>query len=175
MLKARFFLRMEIVRSAPTRLPWRLGLMSKPNWNSILMLTISILFLFAVDAQAAASSITATVPTGATTGNVIVTVSGKASNGVTFTVTAAPSITLLTPNTGAVGSSIVIAGSNFGPSQGNGNVKFNGVSATTITSWGASSITATVPSGATTGNVVVTAAGGVASSGVTFAVTAAPS
>ena len=196
--------------------------MSKPNWNSILMLTISILFLFAVDAQAAApsitsltpntgavgssiviagsnfgstqgsstvkfngttatttswgaSSITATVPTGATTGNVIVTVSGKASNGVTFTVTAAPSITLLTPNTGAVGSSIVIAGSNFGPSQGNGNVKFNGVSATTITSWGASSITATVPSGATTGNVVVTAAGGVASSGVTFAVTAAPS
>src|SRR6266853_624041 len=215
---------MEIVRSAPTRLPWRLGLMRKPNWNSILilMLTISILFLFAVDAQAAgpsitsltpntgavgssiviagsnfgstqgsstvkfngttatttswgASSITATVPTGATTGNVIVTVSGKASNGVTFTVTAAPSITSLTPNTGAVGSSIVIAGSNFGPSQGNGNVKFNGVSATTITSWGASSITATVPSGATTGNVVVTAAGGVASSGVPFTVTAAPS
>src|SRR6266481_502112 len=222
MLKARFFLRMEIVRSAPTRLPWRLGLMSKPNWNSILMLTISILFLFAVDAQAAApsitsltpntgavgssiviagsnfgstqgsstvkfngttatttswgaSSITVTVPTGATTGNVVVTVSGLASNGVTFTVTAAPSITSLTPNTGAVGSSIVIAGSNFGPSQGNGNVKFNGVSATTITSWGASSITATVPSGATTGNVVVTAAGGVASSGATFAVTAAPS
>jgi RHS repeat-associated protein len=122
-----------------------------------------------------ASSITATVPTGATTGNVVVTVSGSASNGVTFTVTAAPSITSLTPNTGAVGSSIVIAGSNFGPSQGNGNVKFNGTSATTITSWGASSITATVPSGATTGNVVVTAAGGVASSGVTFTVTAAPS
>src|SRR5439155_2331182 len=113
---------------------------------------------------------------GATSGNVVVTAAGGvASAGVTFTVTGAPSITSLTPNTGAVGSSIVIAGSNFGPSVGNGNVKFNGTSATTITSWGASSITATVPSGATTGNVVVTAAGGVASAGVTFTVTGAPS
>src|SRR5207249_425113 len=123
-----------------------------------------------------ASSITATVPSGATTGNVVVTAAGGVGNaGVTFTVTGAPSITSLTPNTGAVGSSIVIAGSNFGPSVGNGNVKFNGTSATTIMSWGASSITATVPSGATTGNVVVTAAGGVASAGVTFTVTGAPS
>src|SRR3989449_8588315 len=99
---------------------------------------------------------------------------GVASSGVTFTVTAAPSITSLAPNTGAVGSSIVIAGSNFGPTIGNGNVKFNGTSAT-VTTWGASSITATVPTGASTGNVVVMAAGGVASSGVTFTVTAAPS
>jgi YD repeat-containing protein len=119
------------------------------------------------------TSITATVPTGATTGNVVVTVSGVASNGVTFTVTPAPSITSLTPNTGAVGSSIVIGGSNFGPSQGNGNVKLNGTSAT-ITNWTATSITATVPTGATTGSVVVTAAGGVASNGVTFTVTPAP-
>src|SRR5207253_2133436 len=111
---------------------------------------------------------------GAAAGNVVVVVAGGvASAGVTFTVTGAPSITSLTPNTGAVGSSIVIAGSNFGPSVGNGNVTFNGTSATTITSWGASSITATVPSGATTGNVVVTAAGGVASKGVTFTVAGA--
>src|SRR6266566_4804826 len=215
------FVRAKLVRSAPTTLPWRLVLMRVLNCNSIFILTISILFLFAIGAQAAAptitsltpntgavgssiviagsnfgsnkgsstvkfngttatttswgaSSITATVPPGATTGNVVVTVSGSSSNGAPFTVTAAPSITSLTPNTGAVGSSIVIAGSNFGPSRGNGNVKFNGTSATTITSWGASSITATVPSGATTGNVVVTAAGGVASAGVTFTVTAAP-
>src|SRR6266480_2347650 len=215
------FVRAKLVRSAPTTLPWRLVLMRVLNCNSIFILTISILFLFAIGAQAAAptitsltpntgavgssivisgsnfgsnkgsstvkfngttatttswgaSSITATVPPGATTGNVVVTVSGSSSNGAPFTVTAAPSITSLAPNTGAVGSSIVIAGSNFGPSRGNGNVKFNGTSATTITSWGASSITATVPSGATSGNVVVTAAGGVASAGVTFTVTAAP-
>src|SRR3989449_11690762 len=98
---------------------------------------------------------------------------GVASSGVTFTVTAAPSITSLTPNVGAVGSSIVIAGSNFGPSQGSGTVKFNGTLAT-VTSWAASSITATVPIGATTGNAVVTAAGGVASGGVAFTVTGAP-
>src|SRR5437660_9201253 len=116
------------------------------------------------------------VPRGARAGTVMVVVAvGVASEGVTFTVTAAPSITSLKPNTGEVGSSIVIAGSNFGPSVGNGNVKFNGTSATTITSWGASSITATVPSGATAGNVVVTVAGGVASAGVTFTVTGAPS
>jgi len=122
-----------------------------------------------------ATSITATVPTGATTGNVVVTAAGGvASGGVSFTVTGPPSITSLTPNTGAVGSSIVIAGANFGPSQGNGNVKFNGTSAT-ITAWSATSITATVATGTTTGNVVVTAAGGVASSGVTFTITPAPS
>ncbi len=69
----------------------------------------------------------------------------------------------------------MIAGSNFGPAQGNGNISFNGTSATTITSWGAGSITVTVPSGATTGNVVVTAAGGVASGGSNFTVIQPPS
>jgi YD repeat-containing protein len=121
-----------------------------------------------------ANSITATVATGTTTGNVVVTVGGVASSGVTFTVTPAPSNGSLTPNIGAVGSSIVIAGSNFGASQGNGNVKFNGTLAA-ITSWSATSITATLATGTTTGNVIVTAAGGVASNGVNFTVTLAPS
>jgi YD repeat-containing protein len=117
-----------------------------------------------------ASSITATVPSGATTGNVVVTApGGVASNGVTFTVTPAPSISNLNPNAGAVNSSVIISGSNFGGSQGNGKVTFNGLSAT-VTNWGASSITATVPSAATTGNVVVTAAGGVQSNAVLFTV-----
>ena len=120
-----------------------------------------------------ATSITAPVPTGATTGPVVVTVGGQASNGSTFTVTPAPSITSLAPNTGAVGSVVTINGSNFGPTQGNGGVKF-GTLAATITSWSSTSIVATVPSGAVTGSVVVTAAGGVASNGSTFTVTSAP-
>src|SRR5215510_9403907 len=120
------------------------------------------------------TSITATVPSAATTGNVVVTISGVASNGVLFTVTPSPNISSLTPNTGAVGSKIVIAGSNFGPSQGNGKVTFNGLTAV-ITSWSATQIVAAVPNGATTGNAVVTAAGGVASNGVLFTVTPAPS
>src|SRR5437879_11788458 len=104
-----------------------------------------------------ARSITATVTRGSTTMNVMVTAAGGvASAGVTFTVTGAPSITSLTPNTGAVGSSIVIRSEERRVRKGNGNVKSNGTSATKTTSWGASSITATVHSGARTGNVVAT-------------------
>jgi hypothetical protein len=116
-----------------------------------------------------ATSIAVPVPTGATTGNVIVTVGGLASNGVNFTVVMPPNITSLTPNSGTVGTSVVIAGANFGASQGSSTVTFNGLTATP-TSWGAASITAPVPNGATTGNVVVTVSG-IASNGVTFTVT----
>ena len=120
------------------------------------------------------TSITAPVPAGAATGSVVVTVGGQASSGVTFTVTPAPSITSLSPSSGAVGALITVNGMNFGPSQGNGNVKFNGNTAT-IGTWGSSSITATAPAGTTTGNVVVTAAGGVTSAGSNFTVVPAPS
>jgi hypothetical protein len=120
-----------------------------------------------------ATSITAPVPTAATTGPVIVTVGGQPSVGSTFTVTAAPSITSLAPNTGAISSVVTITGTNFGPAQGNGTVKF-GTTTATVTSWSATSIVVAVPTGAATGSVIVTAAGGVASNGVTFTVTAAP-
>src|SRR5213075_955834 len=117
-----------------------------------------------------ATSIVAPVPTGATTGSVVVTIGGVASNGITFTVsTPAPSLTSLNPTSGVVGTSVTIAGANFGATQGTSTVKFNGVAATP-TSWSATSIVAPVPSGATTGNVVVTV-GGVASNGVSFTVT----
>ena len=119
-----------------------------------------------------ASSITVSVPPGATTGSVIVTVGGQASDALTFTVTVpGPSISALTPNNGPVGTSVTIAGSNFGASQGTSTVTFNGVSAGTASSWSASTITVNVPSGATTGNVVVTA-NGVASNSVNFTVPA---
>ncbi len=116
-----------------------------------------------------ATTITVPVPTGATTGNVVVSVAGMASNGLSFTVTAPPpSITSLSPSAGAISASVTIAGTNFGASQGTSTVTFNGVS-TTPTSWGASSIIAPVPVGATTGNVVVTV-GGAASNGILFTV-----
>ena len=117
-----------------------------------------------------ATSIVAPVPTGATNGNVVVTVGGVASNGLTFTVTttSAPTITSLNPNSGPVGTSVTIAGANFGASQGSSTVTFNGIAATQ-TSWSATSIVAPVPAGATTGNVVVTV-GGVASNPMTFTV-----
>ena len=116
-----------------------------------------------------ATSITTTVPTGATTGNVVVTVGSLASNGVSFTVTVpAPTITSLNPNSGESGTSVTITGTNFGAMQGTSTVKFNGTTGTP-TSWSATSIVVPVPSGATTGNVVVTV-GGQNSNGVNFTV-----
>ena len=120
-----------------------------------------------------ATSIVVPVPSGATTGSVVVTVGGVPSNGVSFTVTVPPpSITNLNPTSGALGTSVTITGTNFGATQGTSSVAFNGTAATS-TSWRATSIVVPVPSGATTGNVVV-AVGGVASNGVSFTVTVPP-
>jgi streptogramin lyase len=116
-----------------------------------------------------ATSITVPVPAGATTGNVVVTVSGLASNGYSFTVSPpGPNIASILPNPAAVGTSVTITGTNFGATQGGSTVTFNGTTASP-TSWGATSITATVPVGATTGNVIVTV-GGQASTGYSFTV-----
>ncbi|PYU48185.1 MAG: hypothetical protein DMG48_21165, partial [Acidobacteria bacterium] len=78
------------------------------------------------------------------------------------------SITSLNPTSGVLGTSVTITGANFGATQGTSTVKFNGIAATP-TSWSATSIVVPVPTGATTGNVVVTV-GGVASNGVSFTV-----
>src|SRR5439155_354465 len=116
------------------------------------------------------TTIVVPVPSGATTGNVVVTVGGVASNGVSFTVTVPPpSITSLNPTSGVLGTSVTITGANFGASQGTSTVTFNGIGATP-TSWSGTTIVVPVPSGATTGNVVVTV-GGVASNGASFTVT----
>ena len=113
-----------------------------------------------------ATSIVVPVPSGATTGNVVVTVSGAASKGISFTV--APNITSLSPTYGVVGASITVTGTTFGSTQGSSTVKFNGT-AGTPTSWSATSIVVPVPTGATTGNVVVTVSG-VASNGAAFTI-----
>jgi hypothetical protein len=84
-------------------------------------------------------------------------------------VSPAPNITTLTPATGAVGTAVTIAGSNFGATKGTSTVTFNGT-VSTPSSWSATSIVVPVPAGATTGNVVVTV-GGVASNAKTFTVT----
>jgi large repetitive protein len=119
------------------------------------------------------TSIAATVPVGATTGNVVVTVGGLASNGSPFTIVLPPAITTLSQTSGAVGLSLTITGTNFGAAQGTSKVAFNGVNATAITSWSATSIVATVPVGAATGNVVVSVLGS-ASNGSPFTVVLAP-
>src|SRR6266478_3881873 len=117
-----------------------------------------------------ATSVVVLVPAGATTGSVVVTVGGAASNGVSYTVTTpAPSITNLNPTSGLIGTTVTITGANFGATQGTSTATFNGITATP-TSWSATSVVVLVPSGATTGNVVVSV-GGVASNGMNFTVT----
>jgi hypothetical protein len=113
------------------------------------------------------TQILAPVPLGATSGNVVVSIGGITSNGVNFTVATVPNISNVNPTSGPVGTSIVITGTNFGSIQG--TVTFNNIAATP-TNWTDTSITAPVPPGASTGNVVVTA-GGQASNGVNFTVT----
>ena len=73
-----------------------------------------------------ASSIVLPVPSGATTGGVVVTVGGIASTALTFTVGSTPSISSLNPTSGAVTTSVTITGTNFGASQGSSTVTFNG-------------------------------------------------
>jgi uncharacterized protein YjdB len=92
-----------------------------------------------------------------------------ASNGMAFTVPLMPNITSLTPTSGAVGSSVTVAGTNFGTTQGTSTVTFNGTTGTP-TSWSATSVVVPVPLAAMTGPVVAVV-GGTTSNSVVFTVT----
>ena len=117
------------------------------------------------------TQITATVPTGATTGLIAVTTpGGTATSPTNFTVTGpgAPTITSFNPTSGPVGTSVTITGTNF---TGATFVRFNGIAATfTVNS--NTQITATVPTGATTGLISVTTPIGTATTSTNFTVTA---
>lgn len=109
------------------------------------------------------------VPSGATTGNVVVTVGGLASSGSPFTIsTAGPVIASVSPTTGTIGTAVTLTGTGFGSTQGASIVTFNGKLSTSVI-WGSdgTSIQATDPTGATDGNIVVTV-NGISSNGIWF-------
>jgi gliding motility-associated-like protein len=118
------------------------------------------------------TSITTTVPTGATTGTITVTVAGNTATSATnFTVTPPlPTITLFTPSSGPVGTTVTITGTNFDPTAINNIVAFNGTTAV-VTASTTTSITTTLPTGATTGKITVAVAGNTATSASDFTVT----
>ena len=120
-----------------------------------------------------AIKITATVPSGATTGTIAVTTAGgTATSAGTFTVIPAPTPTAASsPTSGPVGTSVTINGTNL---TGASAVKFHGTSAVSYVVNSAIKITATVPSGATTGTIAVTTPGGTATSVGTFTVAGPP-
>ncbi len=110
-------------------------------------------------------TILATVPVGAETGKISVTTpSGSATSVTNFKVK--PVISSFAPESGKVGASVSITGASF---TGATAVKFNGITASfTVNS--ATSITSTVPLGATTGKITVTTGSGTATSNADFPV-----
>lgn len=79
-------------------------------------------------------------------------------------------IATFSPSSGAVGASVIIRGTGFNPVAGQNAVTFNGVAAV-VTSANATTIVVTVPAGASTGLISVSAAGNTATSVVSFTVT----
>jgi len=93
---------------------------------------------------------------------------------ISSTAAPAPVITSVSATTGMLGSQVVISGTGFGPTQNGSMVKLNGAQAT-VNTWSDTSINITIPSGATSGPMVVyLAAGSNASNPVTFTVTTQP-
>ncbi|MGO9265477.1 MAG: IPT/TIG domain-containing protein [Candidatus Binataceae bacterium] len=113
------------------------------------------------------TQITAVVPSGATNGEVVVTCGTSTLNAGVFGASGmlAPTLSGFSPSAGDVGTSVQISGGGFGPNPP--QVTFNGVAAL-VTSTTPSSVTAVVPSGATSGPISVTTQSGSALSSGNF-------
>lgn len=110
--------------------------------------------------------LTATLPATATTGFVTVTTpDGTLTSNRKFF--AVPTITGIAPTSGPVGTPVTITGNNL---RGATKVTFGGVKATSFTATD-TQVTANVPTGAKTGKIQVTTAGGTATSASVFTVT----
>jgi len=116
---------------------------------------------------AKSAEITTTVPSGATTGTVTVTTpGGTLSTNAAFEVT--PQILSFAPPSGPVGTVVTINGVSLTQAS---KVTFGGVSATSFTVNSDTQVSATVPTGAVTGPIVITTPGGTARSATNFTVT----
>ena len=85
----------------------------------------------------------------------------------TFAYAAAPTITAIAPTTAVVGTVITITGTDLDNASA---VTFNGIAAKTITDNTATALKVTVPEGATSGKLVVTAVGGTVTNSYDFIV-----
>jgi hypothetical protein len=113
------------------------------------------------------SEIIATVAGISASGTVQVTQGGLQSNSVSFAV-ATPTVTSVSPTIGVAGTQVTIAGSEFGGTQGSGQVWLGSTSGI-VNSWSNTQVVATVASGSVSGNAQILQ-GGVWSNSVAFAV-----
>ena len=113
------------------------------------------------------TQVTATVPAGAKTGKITITTPGGiATSPTAFSVV--PSIASFSPTSGPVGTSVAITGHSF---TGATKVTFGGVAATSLQVISDTQVDALVPTGAVTGPIAVTTAGGTGTSATDFTVT----
>jgi hypothetical protein len=97
------------------------------------------------------TDILTTVPGNGSTGNLVVTVGGKASNAIPFTVLPMPKLTGISPTSGPVGAVVTISGENLLDFENKGTVTFNGKSLP-IFSQSSTALTVEIPTGAVTGD-----------------------
>lgn len=128
------------------------GFASDPSKNQVSFNSTSAAIL-----SVTTNRITTQVPTGATSGNVVVTTNGLPSNPLLFTVVAAgppPTASGISPNIGSVEGGVLIAISGSGFVAGT-TVKIGGKPLSSLTVQDANTITGIVPSAASTGAVDV--------------------
>ena len=122
--------------------------------------------------SATITSLTVSAPVGGTTGKITVEVGNHvATSSNSFTFDAPPvsnlSITSFSPATGTNGTSVTIIGTNFAPVTADNLVKINGTPAG-VTQASATSLTAVVSAGTTSGKITVQVGATVATSATDF-------
>ncbi len=98
------------------------------------------------------------------------TITGDSPSGAPCALVPVPTITSFNPTSGPIGTTVIITGTNFSTTPANNRVMFNGTTAVVLSST-ATSITATVPAGATRGRISVTTSVGPVTSAGNFTVT----
>lgn len=113
------------------------------------------------------TSIAVTTPEGATSGVItVITSGGTAVSATNYTVIPGPLLTSFSPIKGSVGQLVTITGLGF---TGMTTVTFNGITSI-FTLVDAHHLTATVPTGASTGKITITTPGGTSASTSNFTV-----
>ncbi len=119
---------------------------------------------------AAAASLIVTVPAGVSTGKITVRVDGQVATSIEdFVIVSTVTLSSFSPATGSAGTIVTLTGTNFSTTAANNAVKFNGTTAT-VSAATATSLTVTVPDGASTGKITVQVGNQVASSANDFVV-----
>jgi uncharacterized repeat protein (TIGR03803 family) len=143
----------------------RIGILGQ-NFSSSSLVTFGTVAATTVT-RSGTTFLQATVPSGATTGSVTITTSaGTLTSSRKFRVL--PQLQSFTPTSGPVGTGVTITGVSLTQTS---KVTFGGVAASSFTVNSDTQVTATVPTGAVTGRIVITTAGGTATSSTSFTVT----